>query len=325
MMLRFGFALLAVLAVPAAAAAQEDVCGLSLPTVPSESSCTLALATVRAAYAQTGILAAGGNPVPGLESTRGITLGIIPKTTASLRISGARQRLPDLRNASAGDERSAVATAVRLGTATRLFDGVSVGPIGGLGSIDLLLDAAVLPATGQSRDAAAAFGAGARIGIVRETFGTPGVAVSAMVRHVGRQQYGHLCPVPDVSCADSDRGEASFATRDVSGRLTVGKRVGPVGLLGGVGVDRFATSGGRIGYVIAPSLEPINVDADANVHDTRWSAFANVSYALIVGSLVAEGGYMGGGNATRVFDGDVGGYQAGKGTPFGSLVVRISL
>ena len=320
MMRRFALAFVAALAFPAAAAGQSDPCG---PDSSAESPCVRAAAVLDAAYPQAGILAAGGNPVPGVESTRGITLGIIPRTTASLRVSVARQHLPSL--GTPGEETSSAATAVRLGTATQLFGGVSAGPIGGLGAIDLLLDAALLPAAGQSRDAAAAFGAGARIGIVRETFGTPGVSLTAMYRHVGRQQYGHLCPVPDVACDDSDDVETAFATHDLSGRLTVGKRLGPIGVLGGVGVDRFSTSGGRISYIVAPSSEPFRVNEEVDAHDTRWSVFGNLSYGLIVGSLVAEAGYMSGGQSVLVFDGDVGQFEPGKGTPFGSLALRISL
>jgi len=310
---------------PAAARAQNEACTEIVTPPASATECNVAVDVLRAAYAQTGILAAGGNPVPGVESTRGITLMLVPGTTASLRFSAARQQLPDLRSASAGEERGEVATAIRLGTATKVFGGVAAGPVSGVGSIDLLLDAALLPAAGQGRDAAAAFGAGARIGLIRETFATPGVGVTAMYRHVGRQQYGRLCPIPDVSCADSNVGEASFGVNDVSGRLTVGKRLGPVGLLGGVGIDRFSTSHGLVRFYGGGVEGTARLAAEVDRHDTRWSAFGNLSYGLLVGSLVAEAGYMGGGEASLVFDGDVGGYKAGKGTPFGSLALRITL
>ncbi|HEU4558799.1 MAG TPA: hypothetical protein VFS20_13155 [Longimicrobium sp.] len=314
----------AVLALPTAARAQSG--GTDPCTEPtSGASCDFTARALRAAYAQTGILAAGGNPVPGVESTRGITLGIIPKTTASLRVSVARQLLPDLNEGPvANEERTATATAIRLGTATRLFEGVSAGPVSGVGAIDLLLDAAYLPPAGQSNEGAAAFGAGARIGIIRETFGTPGVALSVMYRHVGTQQYGSLCSVPDVMCDDPGYGEAEFAVNDISGRLTVGKRLGPIGVLGGVGVDRFSTSGGEIRFFPAV-LEPGRAELPIRRHDRRFSFFANLSYALVVGSLVAEGGWMEGGEPELTFDGDNGSYQAGKGTPFGSLALRISL
>lgn len=316
----------ALVLAPAAARAQNEAC-IEITSLPGVTDgCNLAVDVLRAAYAQTGILAAGGNPVPGVESTRGITLGFLPGVTATLSVGVARQSLPDLRSASAGEERNAVATAVRLGAARRVFDGVAAGPVGGVGAIDLLLDAALLPAAGQGRDAAAAFGVGARIGLVRETFGTPGVAVTAMYRHVGRQQYGRLCPIPDVLCDDANVGEASFAVNDVSGRLTVGKRLGPVGVLGGVGVDRFSTSHGQVRYYGGGIEGTARLSAEVDRHDTRWSAFGNLSYGLIVGSLVAEAGYMTGGEPSPVFEGsDVGRYEAGKGTPFGSLALRITL
>lgn len=314
----------ALVMAPAAARAQNAACQGIIAPPASAADCDVAVDVLRAAYAQTGILAAGGNPVPGVESTRGITLGFLPGITASLSLGVARQSLPDLREGSAGEERNAVATAVRLGAAKRLFDGVAAGPVSGVGAIDLLVDGAVLPSAEQGRKAAMSMGAGARLGLIRETFGTPGVSVTAMYRHVGKQEYGHLCPIPDVACEDSNVGEARFAVNDVSGRLTVGKRLGPVGVLGGVGIDRFSTSNGSVRFY-GGGLEPTAREVEVDRHDTRWSAFGNLSYGLIVGSLVAEAGYMGGGEASLVFDGDAGHYQAGKGTPFGSLALRITL
>lgn len=310
----------ALVTPPVAARAQNDAC-----VGQQSTNCDVTVNLLRAAYAQTGILAAGGNPVPGVESTRGLTLMIVPGATASLRVSAARQSLPDLGSESAGDERDAVATAVRLGLVKTLFNGVAAGPVSGVGSIDLLVDGAVLPAAGQSRKTATSIGAGVRLGLIRETFATPGVAVTAMYRSVGRQEYGHLCPIPDVACDDSGVGEASFGVRDVSGRLTVGKRVGPVGLLGGVGIDRFSTSGGQVVFFGNTVEGPDRISLSMDRHDTRWSFFGNLSYGLLVGSLVAEAGYMTGGEPSIVFDGDAGMYEAGKGTPFGSLALRITL
>lgn len=319
MMIRRGMTMVAaaLAMAPAAVRAQDVSCTVA--------ACYRGFVALATAFPQTGILAAGGNPVPGVESMRGITLGIIPKTTASLRLSVARQVVPDLRaGAAAADDRSSAATAIRLGTATRLWEGVSSGPVSGIGAIDLLLDAAVLPAAGESRSAAAAFGAGARIGIIRETFGMPGVALTAMYRHVGRQEYGQLCPVSDVACGEDDFDAAtSYSVHDASARLTVGKRVGPVGLLGGVGWDRFSTDGAAVAF-ISGTPDPVRTALSMKLHDTRWTAFANLAYALTVGALVAEGGVMSGGDETITIDGPPA-FDTGRATPFGSLALRISL
>lgn len=305
----------------AAAQGASDAC-LAHPAAEPQPGCYLAAQAIASAYPQTGVLVSGGNPVPGVESTRGITLGIVPKTTATLRIEGAWISLPELEGRS-GDTRSALATAFRASTATRLFEGISAGPVGGLGAIDLLLDGALLPSSGESHRATAAFGVGARIGIVRETFGTPGVALSAAYHHAGRQEIGGRCG-PAAPCPLGAAATAAYSLNDVGARLTVGKRVGPVGLLGGAGWDRFSTSNASFQYPLGGTDASFGV-ADVRLHDSRWSLFGNVSYALIVGSLVAEGGWSGGGGAVRGYERAGSGFDPGKGTPFGSVSLRVSL
>jgi hypothetical protein len=126
-----------------------------------------------------------------------------------------------------------VATVVKLETATRLYDGFASGTAAGIGAVDLLLDAGLVPPSGGLEGTGTVVGAGARIGLLRETFGMPGVAVSAMVRHTSRRHY-----------SDEESGNTlDFPVTDLGSRLTVGKRVGPVGLLGGVGWNRFARAG----------------------------------------------------------------------------------
>jgi hypothetical protein len=263
------------------------------------------------AYPQVGIAAAGGSPILGTEGTRGITLGLVPKTTGTLRLNAARLRLPDLRSsASAEDVRTSTVMVVKVETATRLFDGFASGTAAGIGSLDLLLDAGLVPATGELSKTGTEVGAGARIGLLRETFGTPGVALSAMVRHTSRLRYG-----------DSDDGAVlDFPVTDLSSRFTVGKRVGPVGLLGGVGWNRFSTRGG-FDYLTTS----VGGDQDVKLDDSRWSLFADLAWALPVGSLVVEGGWMSGGDAIAGYDPATHGYDPGDGTVFGSLGLRIQL
>jgi len=266
---------------------------------------------LESAYPQVGIAAAGGSPVLGTEGTRGVTLGFIPRTTGTLRLNAARLRLPDLRSgASDEDVRTGVVTVVKLETATRLFEGFASGTAAGIGSVELLLDAGLVPASAVLKGTGTEVGAGARIGLLRETFGMPGVAVSAMVRHTSRRHY-----------SDDDSGTTvDFPVTDLGSRLTVGKRVGPVGLLGGVGWNRFSTRGG-FDY---PSTSG-GGESDLELDDARWSLFADLAWALPVGSLVVEGGWMSGGDAITGYDTATHGYDPGQGTVFGSLGLRISL
>jgi hypothetical protein len=298
---------------PATGAAQSAACGAQ----PMATGCPVAYQALASAAPQFGIAAAAGNPVPGVEGTRGLTLGIIPKTAAALRVSAAAVHLPN--TADPADERSLTPIAVRLGTATRVFDGSAAGT----GAFDLLFEAGVLTATGEDGRTAAIVGAGARLGLLRETFATPGVALSGVFRHTGPMRYGSLCgSLPEcVGFA----GQADFGVNDVSARLTIGKRVGPVGLLAGGGWDRFSTTHGSITYHGSGGFEPVGGTVGVDVQDSRWSAFVNLSKSLLIGSAVAEAGWMSGGDAVPNYAPGSGGYDPGQGTFFGSVALRFQL
>jgi hypothetical protein len=312
------------------AAAAAAALGLSagtataqLPTMPAcqnqpqSTGCVVALQALASGAAQVGIVAAGGNTVPGVEGTRGFTLGIIPRTSLSLRMSTAQVRLPDLDDPES--ERTVMPFAVKAGLATHPFEGVK-----GLSALDLLLEGGVLTGTGDGGRTAAVLGAGARLGLLRETFTTPGVALSGTFRHVGPVRYGEGC-VNVPGCGVGADGEADFGVNDYSARLTVGKRVGPVGLLGGAGWDRFSTTHGSIAYQGSEGFELASGTVAADRHDSRWSAFGNLSYGLTIGSLVAEAGWMSGGDAVSGYTPPSGGYDPGQGTFFGSIALRVQL
>ena len=89
---------------------------------------------------------------------------------------------------------------------------------------------------------------------------------------------------------------------------------------GGVGWNRFSTRGG-FDY---PSTSG-GGESDLELDDARWSLFADLAWALPVGSLVVEGGWMSGGDAITGYDTATHGYDPGQGTVFGSLGLRISL
>jgi hypothetical protein len=297
---------------PAAGAAQSAACGAQSML----SGCPGVYQALASAAPQLGIAAAAGNPVPGVEGTRGVTLGIIPRTTGTLRMSGASVHLPDIEGESG--ERSITPIAVKLGTATRLFDGTA----GGTGALDLLLEGGLLSGTGEGGRTAAIVGAGARLGLLRETFATPGVALSGTFRHTGRMQVGSGCMAP--ACVGF-QGKAEFGLNDLGARLTIGKRLGPVGVAAGAGWDRFSTTGGSIAYQGSPVVQPSSGTAEVDVHDSRWSAFVNLSKGLTIGSVVAEAGWMSGGDAVLNYTPGPGGYDPGQGTVFGSIALRVQL
>ena len=311
MRLRRFAAVAAVVGLAPAAVSAQSACGPQ----PLMTGCAAVYQSLASAPPQFGIAAAAGNPVPGVEGTRGVTLGLIPKTTATLRVSGAAVRLPDLQGDEDDGVRSLTPIAVKLGTATRLFEGTAAGT----GALDLLLEGGLLTGTGEGGRTSVILGAGARIGLLRETFATPGVALSGIYRHTGRMHYGSSCPAPDCVF----EGEAEFGLNDLSARLTIGKRVGPVGLAAGAGWDRFSTSDGFLSYRVGPPISPASGTAEVDFDDSRWSAFVNLSRGLTIGSLVAEAGWMSGGDAVSDFTLDT--WDPGQGTFFGSLALRIQL
>jgi hypothetical protein len=298
------------IAVPAAAQTTTGPCA----NQSMSTGCAAALQAMASASPQYGIAAAAGSAVPGVEGTRGLTLGIVPHTTASLRVSAAAARLPDL--AHPDRSRSTTPVAVKLGTATRVFGGTAAGT----GELELLLEAGVL----SGGRTGALLGAGARVGLLRETFASPGVSLSGMFRHASRLRYGHVCTgLP--GCLPTAAGQADFGVNDASARLTVGKRLGPVGLLAGGGWDLFATTHGSFTYQGSDGFEPTIGTVAADVHGSRWSAFADVSKSLLVGSAIAEVGWMGGGRAVAGYTPGANGYDPGRGTVFGSVALRFQL
>jgi hypothetical protein len=131
-----------------------------------------------------GILMAGGNPTLGTASTGGVRLGLIPRVSLTGRINVVGARLPDIREEADGgtEEFTVPAPAVGANLSIGLTQGFSVAPmIGGFGAIDLLGSVSVLPLEliGEDfGDNAFSWGAGARVGLIRESFFNPGVYLS---------------------------------------------------------------------------------------------------------------------------------------------------
>lgn len=324
---------------------------------PAEQQYCFAIAqAVEAAQPQLGIVIAGGNPTLGSQATGTVRLGSLPRFNASAKLSAAWFRLPDIRQqGTAATERlDAPAPALSAAVAVGLLPGYQLTPtLGGLGSVDLLGSAAWLPfrlfdAGGFADDAAEfAFGVGARVGLLRESFTAPGVAVSVMYRHLGRIRYGDVCPggtagslliaggdgyrLGGAVCpTPGDRGEFAFDLSGWSSRATVGKRFGGFGLAAGGAYDRFR-SDVAFGLGATPELPtlgrtPVIIRASQlRLTSGRWSAFANASRAIRLARLTAEIGWMQGGAAIDGFNSPASEFDPGAGTLFGSVGVSLGL
>lgn len=333
---------LAAAAVLAAAplAAQNNintVCG-GVPA-QAQDECAIVAQAVDAAQPQLGILMAGGNPILGTASTGGVRLGLIPRVSVTGRVNVVGARLPDIRELEGSDvdEFTLPAPAIGANVSLGLTQGFSVAPlIGGFGAIDLLGSVSILPLSVVGDDFgenAFSWGAGARVGLIRESFVTPGVSVSLMYRDLGEVSFGQVCEGTEASVGGNvstctgggDFGEIDFGLSNWSARAAVSKRLLGLGLTAGVGYDQFDTDANFA--FRAPAVggtEAIYRLNDVAVDNDRWSAFLDASFTVLVASLVGEVGWMQGSDPIGGFP-STSDFDPGEGTWFGSLGFRLSL
>jgi hypothetical protein len=342
MMKKIVFAAAALFAVPAAAQGNiESVCtsGGGVP-VAAQDECTVVAQAVDAAQPQLGILMAGGNPTLGTASTGGVRLGVIPRVSLTARLNVVGARLPDIRQdaENQAEQFTLPAPAVGANLSVGLTQGFSLAPmIGGFGAIDLLGSVSVLPLEllgDEFGENAFSWGAGARVGLIRESFVMPGVSVSLTYRSLGEVSLGDVCdgteaPIADNRSActgDGDFGETRFGLDNWSARAAVSKRFLGLGLTAGVGYDRFETDADFAVRAPGPpaGAEQIYRFNDVLVDNDRWSAFLDASFTILVGSLVAELGWMQGADPIQGFP-DTSDFDPSEGTFFGSLGARLSL
>ena len=347
-------ALCALLAAAPAAAQEESDLAATCASVPAEARdvCLTVAQGAESAQPQLGILIAGGNPVLGTASTGGVRLGFLPRVSAGVRLNLVFARLPDIVADQTGGAVQAVndvvgvpAPALGGNVSVGLTQGVSLAPtIGGFGAIDLLGSATWLPfrALGvEGFDESTpdfAWGGGVRVGLLRESFVTPGVSVSVMYRRLGEVGFGEVCPGTETPagggeaiCAgeEGDVGEFEFDLSGWSYRAAVSKRLLGVGLTAGVGFDDY-DSDVRYGvrYQVTNStgqtLTRVRRSPTLKVDNGRWSAFLDGSFTLLVASVTAELGWMQGGDAIQGFP-SASDFDPGEGNFFGSLGMRISL
>jgi hypothetical protein len=330
----------------APAAAQQDIQAVcdGLPASAS-GRCAAVAQAVDAAQPQLGILLAGGNPTLGTASTAGLRLGLLPGVSFTARVNLVAARFPDIRTVrDEGDgpvtgEFRAPVPALGANLAIGLMRGFDLAPmLGGVGAVDLLGSGSVVPLQIAGDDFgpnAFSLGLGARVGLLRESFVTPGVSVSVMYRSLGDVRFGKVCrgsemPSPDdpsrrICTAHGDFGEIEFGLQNWSTRAAVSKRLLGLGLTGGVGWDRFSTDA-EFAFRTASAISAAEVYRfdDVRVSNDRWSAFANLSYTVLFGSLAAEAGWMQGATPIQGFP-DRSDFDPREGTWFGSLGARLSL
>ena len=250
-----------------------------------------------------GIALSGGNPILGASSTMGIRLGALPKLTVAARLTGARLEITDENTSDANDELSSIAHSINLDAAVGIFSGFSLLPtVGGFGSIDLIASYGKLSLSDDDdfRDDPASWGAGVRIGILRESFTAPGISVSGMYRSIG--DYRHVVGEPQVNLGST---MAFTNNRALSLRATVGKRILMLGATAGIGYDKYDTDANLFLTDIVSGSGRISSELDASA----TTIFANLSWTMLILHIVGEGG---------VQRGD------GESSIFGSLAIRLA-
>jgi hypothetical protein len=278
----------------------------------------------RAAYAATVVqprvplVLAGGNPVPGTASTLGLRLGK-PRISVSARTTLTRVEVPDVRTEGATGGTAFTAAGYNADLGVGVFGGVPVLPtVGGFGSLDVLASVGLagLPGGAGFEGTAGSWAAGARVGILRESFTLPGVATSVMYRRTGRVAWGD----PELVTTAAHYSLQDLST--ISARATVGKRFLAVGLTGGAGWDRTRSTA-RVrarGDVEGEIVEAVLRGATA----TRTQLHASAAWTTLVLHFVGEAGYQRGAGAPA--DAPAGVARiSGRGGFFAGLAMRIAI
>lgn len=317
---------LAFLLAPAAAVAQEDDLAALCAVAASGRStaalrfCNLVAEGVEAVQPRIGLAAAGGNPVAGTASTLGMRIGRFPRYSIGGRITAVRAELPPIRRIGGVGDIDFAVGALAVDGAVGLFQGFSPAiTIGGVLSLDLLGSAGflLLPGGEGFGDTPFTWGAGLRLGILRESFTVPGISVSAMYRRVGDIEFGD----PALRGTDAWFGAEGFSNLSVRG--TVGKRLFGFGLTAGAGYDRYSTDvAWRFVDPADPGGVPVSVAMEGFSND-RFTLFVNGSVTVLILTASLELGWQQGGGAVP---GPVPptGFDPEKGTLFGSFALRIS-
>lgn len=254
--------------------------------------------------ARTGLAATGGNPVPGTASTLGMRIGSTPRFSFGLRTTGTRPALPPLQITGGSDTNAWIGSA-SADLSVGVLPGFNLLPtVGGFASLDVLASAGLVGA-GAGFDARPfTWSVGARVGILRESFTAPGISVSGMYRRLG-----------DMTYDDSGARLTLDGQQVLSVRGTIGKRVLGLGLTGGAGYDRYSAD--VTGAARSASVTVAQFD-ERDMTQSRKSAFANVSFTMLILNLAAEVGWQDGGES-------VGPSDMADGGVFGSLAIRLAL
>jgi hypothetical protein len=278
---------------------------------------------------------------------------MLPGASAGLRLNVIAIRLPDILEEQLPggtptlSRRLGVAAPALAGElALRIFPGVQMAPgLGGIGGLSVLGSVAVLPFdlfdTEGFDDSDVAYGIGGRVNILDESFQVPGIALSLMRRSVSGVAFGDICaggltgvtgsgsPEFGECATGGDTGEFSVDLTSWSTRLVASKRLLGMGATLGVGHDS-SDSESSFGFrgtnpVLESGPTPAFRVRDVELESSRFTAFANLSFTLLVASVAAEAGWVQGDSPVADFDELQSGFDPDDGSWYGSIGIRVSL
>ncbi|MEX2526068.1 MAG: hypothetical protein WEA09_00400 [Gemmatimonadota bacterium] len=279
-----------------------------------QAPCVAAIREARAIQAALGILTLGGSPVPGSPGTVGRRLASSPRVSISTRTQLLRVPLPTPETDVDGlqGDGSAFMLGGDATVAVGVFDGFFLAPtVGGILSVDALAGAHFLGLPGGAGFSRWRMGysAGARLGIVRESFTLPGLAITA--------RYAEVGPAVRGSLEGSERERARVDLRATSLRATVGKELRALGFLAGAGWDRYRSDP----VVGLPGDSGGGLTGQRDTRD-RTVYFAGVSMTHLVLQLSGEVGWSPGREDGLPFP--TTGFDPARAGIFGSLGFRLT-
>ncbi len=309
-----------MLAAPSVARAQDSSLLEKCPAAGQGARlCLLAAQAVEIAEPRIGLAFSGGNPVEGTASTLGMRMGTFPHISVDARVTGAHFTLPPLRG---GGDIGVFAPFFDVDASVGIFDGLRLLPtVGGFGSVDALasLGAARLPGD-FANGSPVGYGLGVRLGLLRESFTMPGISVSGMYRHVGDVRFGEV-PVDSASFTLN-------GVSDLSVRAAVSKRLLVLGATAGLGWDRYRSdvSTTVLGSSELPGGVPgANQASVSGYPASRMSAFANLSWTMLILHAVGEVGWQRGTEPAALPTPTGKEDLVRKGSLFASLALRLSI
>lgn len=270
--------------------AQNSQCAAFSTAQNARQSCDAAVDLTRAYHPIAGLLISGGNAVLG----SGSSMGGLGRFAFTLRANAAHVVIPNL----AVDANNNVAQSDRILAPAPLLEGaigLFRGLPGGMLSLDALAAAQLIPNEKLVSDIrvdpgapkigpiSLGIGFGARVGLLAERHGLPGISVSIMRRSIPEVGFGNLAAGDDLA--------ADVKLRATNLRVVATKRVAVLTLSAGAGWNKY--SGGAAASFIDP-VTSLPQSITVNFDQSRTLVFADAGLDLKLLKIVGEIGHQSG-------------------------------